>query len=408
MIYMSALIISPHSMKCMDALREQGDIHLPIVTINTNGMHEASSVDIVNWLTMTGHTDSNSRFILESLRAALLSDLCESIAKKNEAENQSTQAPTESVNYLKFFLLMFAGTVFAICEGYDCVTSMLNLFSGIPSLFVLTVGAAFSLLSIILFYGFDLVEISKNLEVKFSKSSQILDIFIRQTEQIRLIRRLLVSRCAMSQSLEEWHELQQISQMLIVRYNDLDRVRRVYVDALDDPYLKTLKFTTAVFAGVIFFGSGFFASQSLALGVVSIFMLSATVTSFPVVALCSFVGLAACAVYWYVERPGLENLVGRWMGLDRDDINVLADEDDVNTHKNKLIQLSRSIDKMIAMQTQIDKLTSTVKQSKPFDQKLKRSFSASDISSPHCRFFHEQPHQPLVIFDERSQNSPFL
>ena len=357
----SLMVISPASRQLMEAFCGGApDANFPPVSTSCNGEFEASRADIVHWLTQVGHHDKKHRFLLESLRAALLEDLYHSLSGLSENLLEPSDPNADPMGYLKYFLLMIAGTIFAVCEGYDVITSLLNLFEGLPGLLVFTVGAAFSLLSIVLFYGFDLVEISKNLEVKLTKSPLLLDIFLKQIKHIDKIQCVLESKCFEQQSNEEWQMQRLVSGMLVARFNDLDEARGTYLRALNDPSLKLTKLITAIFAGMIFFGSGFFASQSLALGIAGLFMASATVTSLPVVALCSLVGMAAVGVYWFVERPGLENLVGGWYGLDRDDVNAFAEEVNVAIQKKKLKMLGAFAGRALDLQVRLGELTKQV------------------------------------------------
>lgn len=342
-------MMSSNSVRLMNALRAENYMDLPDIHERSNQPFIASREEIVSWLSKTGTIDKQHRVLLESLRATLLEDIHRSLLNTTETNAQEIPEPYDSVSYFKYALLMVAGTIFSICEGFDYITSMLNLFTGIPSLFVFTIGAGFSLLSIVLFYGFDLVEISKNLNVKVDKSPQLLDIFLNQVEQIRQIRRLLDNGLSEHQSITTLKEWQKIIHMLKIRFDDLDETRAVFANALNEPYLNHLKLTTAIFAGAILFGSGFFASQQLVLSLVGLFI-TATATSLPVVILCSLVGLAACGVYWYVERPGLENIVGRWVGLDRDDVEFFTQETRVNKQKESFLLVERKINRYVSIQ----------------------------------------------------------
>ena len=90
----------------------------------------------------------------------------------------------------------------------------------------------------------------------------------------------------------------------------------------------TLSQMIFIFIGLVFFSGGFFTGQSLALALLGLFCASISASFWPILLVSIAVGLAALSVYWFVERPELEKLVGRWFGRDPEKIELLQDDSD--------------------------------------------------------------------------------
>ena len=122
---------------------------------------------MLDWLEKKHQINNDDEFFLIAfLQASLLKDLNDSLnlsaPKKDKTKKVSLSKKA------KFGLLAIAGTIYFGCEGFDGITAILGAFSSIPNIAFFAVGTLFSILSVIVFYSFDLVEISKNLGVKFS------------------------------------------------------------------------------------------------------------------------------------------------------------------------------------------------------------------------------------------------
>lgn len=307
----------------------------------TDQIHQA---DLIAWLNQNIQTHKKSRFCLEALNASLLEDLYHSLlceAEKNP--NEPAMKPTSWLKKIQFGLLAVAGTALSICDGFDGITSILGLFSSLPAPLVFTVGFAFSTLSVIVFYGFDLVEISKNLEVKLQYTRKLLDVYMSQIEQIDLIRKKIDDALAEDLDEEEKTAFIRMIEMLQTRHQALDDARAHYKAALTHGFLKGMKTVAAGICGILFFGGGFFAGQSLALALCGIFLTAVSISFPPVILTSILIGLSAFCIYWFVERPGLENLVGRWFGLDQNKIDSFTDEAIVNEQTKDLLLLKQKM-----------------------------------------------------------------
>jgi len=314
---------------------------------------------LIHWLSSPIGADKTSRFLLQSLRVSLLEDLNNSFLSNNEIDKKKDAEASWNKKFL-FGLLAFAGTIVAICEGFDGIVSILGTFTAIPAIVTLTAGLAFSALSVIVFYGFDLLAISSNLGVKIANSPNLIDVLVEEVEQIEAIRKNIDDSYADESSSENLELLKDIAVMLKVSNDALDDARASYKNDLNNPSLNTMKSAVAAVTGVLFFGSGFYSGQSLALGVAALFSTSAAVPMAPIILTSLIVGIASFAIYWYVERPGLENLVGRWCGLDKENIDKLADEELVDAQKHGLKRLEDKITNKIDLQTKIADLTKSL------------------------------------------------
>jgi len=282
--------------------------------------------------------NKKSRFLLESFRAALLHDLHQSFlgTEKRRVKKEKTTGKD-----IARIILAIAGTIFAVCEGFDGISSLIGMFTVVPTLAISLVGLISSALSIVVFYGFDLVEISKNLDVKTGKSRQLLDVFLDQVEQIDHLKRIIIEQCAEA----NMTEMRCMQKMLCIRYDALDKARNAYTRSLENRYLIAAKFVMAAIAGVSFFGAGFFAGQSLSMWIASSVAGTVSVTFWPIILVSVVVGIAALCLYWFTQRPGLMNLVGRWFGLDKDKIDVFASKEAVHERKEELKNLEKYIPK---------------------------------------------------------------
>jgi ABC-type multidrug transport system fused ATPase/permease subunit len=307
---------------------------------------EIDSESLIAWLSECHKksTDKKSRFDYECLIVSLLDDLYDSYLTQAEVEKRHKETTPTRLNQLGFSALILAGSLVAICEGFDGVASILGLFEAIPTMAVFAAGIIFSLLSLSLFYGFELMEISAEAGVSLKKSRELLDVFLEQVEHINLLKKMVEARYAKENlSADEREELRRIAVMLIARNDALDEERKRYLSIFNSPTLKVARFITAGMTAILFFSSGYFTGQTLALTVAGLFLSSVAPTMAPVIAVSIVVGLAALLLYWAVHRSSLENLVGHWMGLSRENIKTFSDEDIVREQKNALQELEEHV-----------------------------------------------------------------
>lgn len=295
-----------------------------------------------------------SEFILASLHAELLSDLYSAMMIER-LKTKKEEEPTWSAKF-KFLFLAIAGTLVAGCQGFDSVTTLLGVLS-LPSVAVLIAGLVFSTISILVFYGFDLVQVSKNLGVRFLDAPKLLDVYLLQLEKIKAIRKKISTYTLSELSPEELERLQQIMSMLRVRFNALTQASKQYDQALNSTNMQIAKFVFSSMAGILFFGSGFFAGQSVAIFMLGLFMTSVTPTFWPVIVFSLIVGVAAFSLYWYVEQVGLKKLVSGLFGLDEEKIDLLCDDANLSKENQKLRNLEKNVVGISGLKREYSKTT---------------------------------------------------
>lgn len=398
-------IISQQAIELMQQLHDKDTEQS--LSIRLHDLDGQPHLDVIQWLKVREYPSlavdifHSSRFIRESLRTALLQDLSRSYFGMDEITEQALKEDRSWLGKIKLGILALAGTIYNICNGFDGSVSILTLFIGIPNWTVFVVGLALSLVFVVLFYNFDLVEISDNVHVRIYHSRRLLDVYVEQAELIndlieqskQLIKGMnnefldelsadlnnvsdvferlsgrrfplpkdarrsfdryfpqdflpnVANDDSMLDKQQYFDEALQLLDMLIARQQDLCCIRQIYMKELDHIYVRVMKLMATIITGLLYFNYGFFAGQVLSVVVLSAFLAaSISVTSWPVILISIAVGLAALSIFWYTdERPRVENLVGRWIGLDLDKINRLPVGDQVESQKTERDQLEKQI-----------------------------------------------------------------
>ena len=287
-------------------------------------------------------------FTLANLQNELMRDIVLELSPEQNNISPIVKK-TSRANKAKFIMLAVAGTLLAACEGFDSITTMLSVFS-LPASVILMVGFVFSALSVVVFYGFDLVQVSQNLGIALKDAPKLLDVYLLQMEEIKAIRkkigRMIISP-ELSNEDEDLSELLVTLEMLEFRLAKLVEDSKFFKNAVQSPKMILAKNIFAGVAGLLFFGGGFFAGQSVALFMLSLVLTGMTVTSIPVIALSVVVGLAAFSLYWYIERVGLKALISGWFGLDEEKIKDLPDEELLNVQCEKISVIKNYISKIM-------------------------------------------------------------
>ncbi|STX30103.1 coiled-coil protein [Legionella beliardensis] len=300
---------------------------------------KVASSDLLEWLARERQVDAKQRFLLESLYVAILKDLDKELGAKKDDDSKKKTPWTAKA---KFILLAIAGTIFFGCEGFDGVTAILGATS-LPAIATFAIGVAFSLISVAVFYAFDLLEVSKNLGVNYKSAPKLVDAYLQKTEYIKSITKTLRNDVLQKTNLAELDEEISLLQLLQKMYQDLNGERQKLKASQNNLFLKAAKVIAAGITGSIFFSGGFFAGQTVALAIAGLIGASVVPTFWPIIAASVFVGIMAFSVYWFVERPGVENLVGKWFGLDKEKIDELCDDEAIKKENEKL----NSIEQML-------------------------------------------------------------
>ncbi|MBA2709151.1 MAG: hypothetical protein H0U57_00960 [Tatlockia sp.] len=284
--------------------------------------------------------DDTEQLEIASLNSALLKELaiavCEPLAQKKEKKSAS-----HSKNFLYFFLTI-AGSIFFGCDGFYGVTSIISMIT-IPKLAIFIVGAVFGLMSVISFLAFDLTEIGKNLGIRKKNVHKLVDVYLKEMKALKSIRRGLDNLFPQRKTIDELENDLLIIDLIIARHSNLDIERKFLIQLKSETTLTVLKYVIPGLIGIIYFSTAFFTGQTVALAIAGLFVAGTAPLAWPIVLVSVAIGLAALAVYWYVERPSIEKLVVSLFGWDPDQIEELCNPDKVEKEKSKLEDLKINI-----------------------------------------------------------------
>lgn len=408
------------SEKSQQLIKELLNADFPYVSNPEYTPSSESIVELIKWLTIDitiPETISKSNkekieFILASLRTELLRDLLISIQGINLLNNKIEEEPPFS-NQVQFVLLAIAGTLLAACEGFDSIASLMSVLS-FPALAILAAGVVFSALSIFVFYGFDLVQVSQNLGIKLKDAPKLLDVYLLQMEEIKAIRRTIESYNLVTLSVKDLEHNAFIITMLQKRLKDVRLASGQFDSALNNEDMALTETIVSWVAGLLFFGSGFFAGQSVALFFLGLFMTTVAPTFWPVVLFSLGIGVAAFCIYWNVERVGIKALIGTWFGLEEEKIKVLCDPDKLVNEDIKLNNLLEHILSTSALVSELAALkqintihteypvSQFIDPEGPSDQKNPVIRTSNNIYSFHQRSNNQESNHSDLDYDEVS------
>jgi hypothetical protein len=272
-------------------------------------------------------------FILVSLRTELLQAFF--LAMKGDDTYLPKEVENNTQDKMKFALLIMAGILVAACQGFDGIVTMLSIFS-LPSSIILGIGFAFSILSVVVFCGFDLVKVSNALGVKLSDAYKLLDAYLLQLQMIKSIRKKIDDYYLSDWFSSDLKQLELIISMLQKHLATLTEAGKQFEEALKSERIQTVKTLISGVSALLFFGGGFFTGQSVAFFMSGLILNSAIPAFWPVIIFSAIVGLAALSLYWYVERPVLDKLVSSWFGLNEESVQKLCDKHLIIKEEKKL------------------------------------------------------------------------
>jgi hypothetical protein len=370
----STIVVSKESKKLLQNF-------FPLELENWPSASTVQSCRVIDWLERP-ISDPKKTISIEELRASLLEDLVKSWQIK-DYEAPEKVAP-ECSQFL-FGYLLCAGMILAICEGFDGIVSILNTIALLPASWVFFVGLCFSSLAIIVFLGFDFEKISEKLKIHFSSSSEPIDILLKQVEEINELYQIILKKLV-SNDREELKLLLKAAKMLEKRFAAFDDNRAAYLKILETyPLLIVQKFG-ALLCGILYFSSGFFSGQSLAIAIVGmVWGTTATLMWWPILATAIAVGLAAFSIYWNLQRPDIEEFLGKWVGVNAEKIKSFAEPNKVRKEREALTVLTKLIEaklepsKIKPNERNID-VSSTFHNSMFRARQLPRSQSTGNIS----------------------------
>lgn len=280
-------------------------------------------------------------FLRAGLTASLLEDLLLCLSDGQDIPQEDSNISCSKV--WQIASLGIAGTLFAACQGFDSIVGMVSMLP-IPVWAVLLIGIAFSILSVVVFYSFDLIQISQILGVKLSDTPKLLDTYLLQLNHLKAIRRKIATYNLTQLTDAQLAQLTQLLSMLQARTHALIQDGKQFDEALNSIPLRVAQVVFSGIGGLIFFAGGFFAGQSVAVFILGLFIASVSPTFWPVILFSIFVGLAGLYLYWYLEHNDSNNLISRWFGLDKETINELCDVPNLEKQEAKIEQLKNNVE----------------------------------------------------------------
>ena len=280
-------------------------------------------------------------FTLMSLRTELLHDLYLSLPGNEPAENK-IKNDSSSLGKLKFILLALAGVLVAACEGFDSVVTMMSIFS-LPASVILASAFIFSFLSAVAFCGLELVQLSRSIGVKLTDVNKALDVYLRQLEEIKLLRKKISKYNLAELSTDELRKLELIAASLQQRFAQLSEAGAQFEQALNNKGAQVARLVLSGITSTLFFGGAFCSGQTVSMFLLGLFMSSVSPAAAPVLLFSLIVGLAAVALFWGVEFPSFKSWLSGWFGLDEERVAILCDKELLTKEEKKITSLQEKI-----------------------------------------------------------------
>lgn len=258
------------------------------------------------------------------LHTMLLKDIETTLNEALRVENQRKEIEQIKQSKFKLWLLAVAGALFFACEGFDGISALLGMASASAAI-SLGVSLVFSFVAVLVFWGFGLRQIAEHLGVELKDAPNLVNQYVTQMDEIEQLiettKKLLVEDADIFK--ERLDDYNQLLTMLRSRLTHIQEEKVKLDTASKKTHLKVLKTGLSLLTGVIFFSSGFFTGQAVALSIAGLFIATASATFPPILAAAVFVGLVALMVYWYLEKPAIENFVARKFDLDDEKLKKL-------------------------------------------------------------------------------------
>ena len=335
------LTLSENTRKLLIKFKKREHFLLPSGILQAEHL---SLLELNKWL--SDKTLPQGHFKIEALRVSLLQDF------KNALAIHSTKKPEPKKSnwskFLKFGFLAMAGLLFAACEGFVGIVALLGLVAA-PWAVLISAGILFALFSVIVFVGFDLRQISKNLGVGLFQSPVYLDLCIEELALLRDIKSHIRNTYALVDNNENNEALLAAIQS---RFQEIKTQQAEYKQLKHGFLYSGSKFTLSLMIGLLFFSGGYFTGEAVALFFAGLVLASVVPTMWPVVVFSIIVGIAAFAMYWYEQRPDIENLIDQTVGLDKNKIQLYCDEGTVVPDLEEVLTIQQGMQAFTALKEQ--------------------------------------------------------
>jgi hypothetical protein len=335
------VVISAESKNLIKKLEDAG-----VARLDVFANEDIEREILVAWLnqksTLNPSENKKYAYLLDCLHASLLSDLNMRFLTEDQRNKIVPEKKKRWYKSAKFILLMIAGSLIAICEGFDGIASILGLVASVPTLVLFLVGAGFAVLSVMIFCLANLVSISNTMNVSLRQSRHILDVLVENSNQLKLLEISLLRYHAQVTTPDDNQALQSMAAMLKIRYDAFIIERDNYVNHLKKPGVVVAKKIASFITGAILSAGVFFSCQTISLAIGGLFVASIAATFWPIVLTCALMSLIAFAFFWTTGRHELDDQVAHWMGQDPEKITELtADNDIVKTTDDLIAKCQR-------------------------------------------------------------------
>jgi hypothetical protein len=361
---LSQTLFLKYGQKPVASAAVEGEESVRLLTASDN------AIDVLTWETLKLNLKmSNEPRKHQKLVISLIHDLHETMVQeliennKNTdnassletylAELQSPKPKASKKKYLLFSLLTAAGFLFAACEGIDGIIAVLGLVSA-PLLVLIVAGALFAFLSVVVFIAFNFKQMSDNLGLDLFQSASLLDEHVETIKELNLLREFInkeKNSAKMDKDRLEFYK-DVLSHVQALKGQSLIIIK-AGIDAKSPSwFLIAFKYALSATVGILFFGSGFFAGQTVALLLLGLCVASVTPAFLPVMLFSVVVGLSSLAVYWFVERKGLDKLIDNIQDRDEEKLAKWARKLknlNVDTSLKDVDRLLKDVDVAIAM-----------------------------------------------------------
>ena len=182
----------------------------------------------------------------------------------SDLEDNAVKEKTGVLKTVKYSLLVIAGAIYYICDGFNAGVSLSSILIA-PAPLVLGVGIFFSLLAVSVFLGFSEREIARNLGVEKENAAELVDLCLSDLQIMKKITDKLNEKLdGIATTQVNFDIYTQYLQVLEQAAVVIDEKRTRIQESLNQPKIKIAKAVTAGVVGALFFSTGFFAGQSVA------------------------------------------------------------------------------------------------------------------------------------------------
>src|SRR3990167_5324058 len=298
------------------------------VALEVENIAKSEEMDLAVLITyLKLNTDEqNKQLKLEAakLRTLILQDIEKKLQAQLTQGRHAAEMTEQDKNKLKFWLLAIVWAFFFGCEGFDGIATVVGLTS-VSGIVAFGVALLFSAIAVFVFCGFELKQIANHLGVKFKDASNLVNEYVKQLAEIEglldTVEKIMTEDSQIANN--QLGEYQVMLEMLNKRLNHIKQEKEKLDEVKNAKKVKAIKLGFSLVAGAIFFSSGFFTGQAVALFIAGLFV-TASATFPPILAAAVLLAGMSFLFYWFLQRPNMENLIGRKMGLDDEKLEKLG------------------------------------------------------------------------------------